>query len=90
MEVSPITRLLPKKKNHKEIRKAVDKVLDSMAVGTRFSGSELPAMCASIEPMCRNTEGETIRRYMRYYRSRHGQIVCVDRANSIYEKVLEE
>ena len=85
---APFCSALPKKKKHKEIRKAVDKILDSMEVGTKFSGSELPMMCAKIEPLCANTEGETIRRYMRYYRDRgRGMIVCVDRANSIYMKV---
>lgn len=87
-ESSPITDSLPKKKFHKEIRIAVDRVLDSMVVGTKFSGSELPGMCAAIEPKCRNTEGETIRRYMRYWRGRgRGKVVCIDRANSIYQKM---
>lgn len=88
---SPIYKGLPKKKNHVEIRKAVDKVLDSMEIGTKFSGSDLPKMCARIEPLCKHTEGETIRRYMRYYRSRgRARIVCVDRNNSIYQKLAVE
>ena len=88
---SPIYAGLPKHKKHVEIRKAVDKVLDSMEIGTKFSGSQLPKMCAAIEPLCKKTEGETIRRYMRYYRSRgRGNIVCIDRTNSIYQKVAME
>lgn len=84
---SPFNSNLPKHKKHKEIRNAVDKVLDSMEIGTKFSGSQLPKMCAAIEPLCKKTEGETIRRYMRYYRDRgRGNIVCIDKANSIYEK----
>ena len=84
---SPFEATLPKHKKHKEIMKAVDKVLDSMEIGTKFSGSQLPKMCAAIEPLCKKTEGETIRRYMRYYRDRgRGNIVCIDKANSIYEK----
>jgi len=90
-KVSPFCSSLPKKKAHKEIRKAVDKILDEMEIGQQFSGSELPIMCAAIEPLCKNTEGETIRRYMRYYRDRgRGNIVCIDRANSIYQKLALE
>lgn len=88
---SPFCRDLPRKKIHKEIRRAVDKVLDSMEIGTKFSGSDLPELCAKIEPLCANTEGETIRRYMRYYRERgRGRIVCIDRLNSIYMKMAKE
>lgn len=88
---SPFCKDLPKKIHHKEIRKAVDKVLDSMEIGTKFSGSDLPELCAKIEPLCANTEGETIRRYMRYYRERgRGRIVCIDRLNSIYMKMAME
>lgn len=84
-------RELPRKKNHKEIRKAVDKILDSMEIGQQFYGSDLPKMCAKIEPLCENTEGETIRRYMRYYRSRgRGRIICIDRQRSIYQKLSME
>ena len=91
MNESPIYSGLPKKKNHKEIRKAVDKVLDSMEYGTKFAGSELPKMCAAIEPKCANTEGETIRRYMRYYRQRgRAEIICIDRLNGIYQKLAKE
>lgn len=90
-ETAPFCKALPKKKIHKEIRKAVDRVLDSMEIGTKFSGSQLPKMCAAIEPLCKRTEGETIRRYMRYWRDRgRGNIVCIDRANSIYQKVAPE
>ncbi len=86
-KLSPFCKELPQKLNHTKIRKAVDKVLDSMEAGTRFSGSELPRMCAAIEPACINTEGETIRRYMRYYRSRgRGGVVCIDRQNGMYMK----
>lgn len=88
---SPFNSNLPKHKRHKEIMKAVNKVLDTMEVGTKFSGSQLPKMCAAIEPLCKRTEGETIRRYLRYYRSRgKGNIVCIDKANSIYEKMAME
>ena len=91
MDNSPFCMTLPKKKCHKEIRKAVDKVLDSMEIGQIFSGSDLPKMCAKIEPLCENTEGETIRRYMRYYRNRgRGQIICIDRQNSIYQKLAND
>ena len=90
-KVSPFCSSLPKKKAHKEIRKAVDKVLDEMEIGQQFSGSELPILCAAIEPLCKNTEGETIRRYMRYYRDRgRGNIVCIDRMNGIYQKLAKE
>ncbi len=86
-EPSPITAVLPKKENHKEIMRAVSKVLTEMEVGTKFSGTDLPRMVAAIEPKCKYTEGETIRRYMRYWRTNgNGKIVCIDRANSIYQK----
>ena len=91
MENAPFCSELPKKKTHKEIRKAVDKILDGMEIGTKFSGSDLPRMCAAIEPLCEHTEGETIRRYMRYYRDRgRGNIVCIDRLNGIYQKLAKE
>lgn len=88
---SPFCRELPKKKSHHEIRKAVDKILDSMESGTKFSGSDLPKMCAEIEPLCANIDGETIRRYMRYYRQRgRAEIICVSRLNGIYIKMAKE
>ena len=88
---APFCRSLPQKKTHKEIRLAVDKVLDSMEIGQKFSGFCLPKMCAEIEPLCKHTEGETIRRYMRYWRDRgRGNIVCIDKANSIYQKIAKE
>ena len=88
---APFCRELPRKPKHTEIRKAVDKVLDSLEIGAKFSGSELPIMCADIEPLCENTEGETIRRYLRYYRERgRGNIVCIDRMNGIYQKLAKE
>lgn len=88
---APFCSELPKKMNHKQIRLAVDKVLDRMEEGTKFSGNDLPKMCAEIEPLCANTEGETIRRYMRYYRSRgRGGVVCIDRQNGIYMKTSIE
>lgn len=90
-KLSPFCKELPQKINHKAIRRAVDKVLDSMEVGTKFSGSELPQLCAQIEPICARTEGETLRRYMRYYRSRgRGGITCIDRQKSIYMKTAVE
>ncbi len=91
VKTAPFCKELPRKPKHTEIRKAVDKVLDSMKVGQKFSGSELPRMCAAIEPLCENTEGETIRRYLRYYRERgRGNIVCIDRMNGIYQKLAKE
>ena len=88
---SPFTSELPRKQNHKEIMRAVCKVLDDMEDGTKFSGSQLPRMVAAIEPKCEHTEGETIRRYMRYWRDRgNGRIVCIDRCNSIYQKMPKE
>ena len=90
-KTAPFCKELPRKPKHTEIRKAVDKVLDAMKVGQKFSGSELPRMCAAIEPLCENTEGETIRRYLRYYRERgRGNIVCIDRLNGIYQKLAKE
>lgn len=90
-KTAPFCMELPRKKLHKEIRKAVDKVLDAMEIGEKFSGSQLPRLCAAIEPKCAGTEGETLRRYMRYYRARgRGKIVCIDRANSIYQKLAKE
>lgn len=88
---APFCKELPKKPKHTEIRKTVDKVLDSMEIGQKFSGSDLPRMCAEIEPLCQNTEGETIRRYMRYWRDRgRGNIICIDRMNGIYQKLAKE
>ena len=90
-KTAPFCRDLPRKPKHKEIRKAVDKILDSMEIGQKFSGSELPELCAKIEPLCAQTEGETIRRYMRYYRDRgRGRIICIDRMNGIYQKLAKE
>lgn len=86
-DIAPFTAGLPKKEKHKEIMKAVRKVLNDMEFGTKFSGSQLPKMVADIEPKCVNTEGETIRRYMRYLREgKDYTIFCVDRNHSIYEK----
>ena len=86
-ETSPFTTELPKKEKHKEIMRAVSKVLNDMDFGTKFSGSQLPRMVAEVEPKCANTEGETIRRYMRFLREgKDYTIFCVDRANSIYQK----
>lgn len=91
METSPFTPDLPKKEKHKYIMRAVRKVLNEMEVGTKFSGSQLPRMVADIEPKCEHTEGETIRRYMRYARNcKNGRIICVDRSNSIYQKMPKE
>ena len=90
-ETSPFTDELPKKKNHKYIMRAVSRGLSEMEVGTRFSGSQLPRMVAEIEPKCEHTEGETIRRYMRYLReSKDYRIICVDRGNSVYQKVAKQ
>ena len=87
METSPFTPDLPKKEKHKYIMRAVRKVLNEMEVGTKFSGSQLPRMVADIEPKCEHTEGETIRRYMRYLREgKDYEIFCIDRNNSIYQK----
>ena len=91
METSPFCDALPKKEKHKYIMRAVRKVLNEMEVGTKFSGSQLPKMVADIEPKCEHTEGETIRRYMRYARNcKNGKIICIDRCNSIYQKMPEE
>lgn len=90
-ETSPFTDALPKKSKHKYIMSAVSRVLSEMEAGTRFSGSQLPRMVAAIEPKCEGTEGETIRRYMRYLRDgKDYKVVCVDRANSIYQKLAKE
>ena len=89
-DTSPFTGELPKKKNHKYIMSAVSRVLSEMEMGTRFSGAQLPRMVAAIEPKCESTEGETIRRYMRYLRDdKDYKVICVDRANSIYQKVAK-
>ena len=86
-KTAPFCKDLPRKLRHKEIRKAVDKVLDSMEDGHIFSGTDLPMMCTEIEPLCKNIEGETIRRYLRYYRERgRGQVICIDKQNGIYQK----
>ena len=86
-DTAPFAAELPKKEKHKEIMKAVRKILNDMEFGTKFSGSQLPKMVADIEPKCANTEGETIRRYMRYLREgKDYTIFCVDRNHSIYEK----
>lgn len=87
METAPFTTELPKKSKHKEIMQAVSKILNEMEFGEKFSGSQLPKLVAEIEPKCADTEGETIRRYMRYLREgKDYTIFCVDRANSIYQK----
>lgn len=91
METSPFTTELPKKEKHKEIMRAVSKVLNDMDFGTKFSGSQLPKLVAEVEPKCANTEGETIRRYMRYLRDgKDYTIFCVDRNHSIYQKQYKE
>lgn len=91
METSPFCDTLPKKEKHKYIMHAVSEVLNAMEVGTKFSGSQLPRMVSDIEPKCKGTEGETIRRYMRYLREgKNYRIVCVDRISSIYQKQAKE
>lgn len=91
METAPFCKELPKKEKHTYIMDAVSEVLNSMEVGTKFSGSQLPRMVTEIEPKCKDTEGETIRRYMRYLRDgKNYRVVCVDRANSIYQKMAKE
>lgn len=90
METPPFTPDLPKKEKHKYIMRAVCKVLDDMEVGTKFSGSQLPKFVSEIDAKCSHTEGETLRRYMRYLRNgKDFKIICIDRANSIYQKVAK-
>lgn len=90
MEMSPFCDTLPKKERHKYIMHAVSEVLNAMEVGTKFSGSQLLKFVSEIDAKCSHTEGETLRRYMRYLRNgKDFKIICIDRANSIYQKVAK-
>lgn len=88
MEKSPIFEGLPKKKCHKEIRLAVCKAIDSFEVGQKFNGKMIQKKASEFYPEIKKTYLETIMRYMRMYRRE--ECVCVDRANSIYQKMAKE
>lgn len=88
MEKSPIFEGLPKKKQHKEIRIAVCKAIDSFEVGQKFNGKMIQKKAAEFYPGIKKTYLETIMRYMRMYRRE--ECVCIDRANSIYQKRVKE
>lgn len=87
-KVSPIYSELPKKKNHKEIRIAVCKAIDSFEVGTKITGEMIQEKAAEYFPEVSSKHLETVMRYMRKYRRE--ECVCVDRYNSIYEKRAKE
>lgn len=88
MNNSPIFNELPKKKNHKEIRIAVCKAIDSFEEGKKFSGEMIQEKAAEFFPEISNKHLETIMRYMRKYRRE--ECICVDRYNSIYQKKSKE
>lgn len=50
MEKSPIFKGLPKKKQHKEIRIAVCKAIDSFEVGQKFNGKMIQKKAAEFYP----------------------------------------
>ena len=79
---------LPRKKNHKEIRIAVCKAIDSFEDGQKFSGEMIQERAAQFYPECAGKYLETIMRYMRKYRRE--ECVCVDRYNSIYQKMPKQ
>lgn len=91
-EMSPFCETLPKKKRHKEIQRAVGKVLANIEVGKVFSGyTDFPRWCAEAEPLCKAVDGETLRRYLRYFRQRKlANIVCIDKQNGLYKKLSKE
>ena len=88
MEKSPIYEGLPKKKKHKEIRIAVCKAIDSFEDGEKFNGKMIQSKAAEFYPGIKEAYLETIMRYMRMYR--RDVCVCVDRCNSIYQKMPKE
>ncbi len=88
MNSSPIFEGLPKKQKHKEIRIAVCKAIDSFEVGQKFNGKMIQEKAAEFYPEIKNKYLETIMRYMRMYR--RDVCVCIDRANSIYQKKAKE
>ena len=75
---------LPKKKNHKEIRIAICKAIDSFEVGEKITGEMIQNKASEYFPEIKNKHLETVMRYMRKYR--RDNCICVDRYNSIYEK----
>ena len=85
---SPIYSELPKKKQHKEIRIAVCKAIDSFDDGEKITGEMIQAKAAEFFPEINNKHLETIMRYMRKYR--RDECVCIDRYNSIYQKRSRE
>lgn len=88
MESSLIFDNLPKKKCHKEIRIAVCKAIDSFEIGQKFNGKMIQEKAAEFYPEIKNKYLETIMRYMRKYRRE--ECVCIDRSNSIYQKMAKE
>ena len=88
MKSSVFCEGLPKKKNHKEIRIAVCKAIDSFEPGTKITGEMIQAKAAEFYPEIANKHLDTVMRYMRMYRRE--ECICIDRYNSIYEKRLKE
>lgn len=86
MAQSPIYRNLPKKEHHKELRIAVSKVLDDMEPGTEFSSVDLYEKVQQLWPG--KYFLDTVMRYARMYR--RTKYICIDRANSIYQRVINE
>lgn len=79
---------LPKKKQHKEIRIAVCKAIDSFSDGQKITAEMIQSKASEFFPEVSNKHLETIMRYMRKYRRE--QCVCIDRYNAIYEKRSKE
>lgn len=87
-KTAPFTDTLPRKKNHKEIRIAVCKAIDSFEDGKKITAEMIQDKAAEFFPEIRQKHLETVMRYMRAYR--RNECVCIDRRNSIYEKRAKE
>lgn len=75
---------LPKKKNHKELRIAVCKAVDSFDDGAKISAEMIQDRAAVFFPDASLKHLDTIMRYVRMYRRE--EVVCIDRHNSLYQK----
>lgn len=75
---------LPKKSNHKELKIAVCKAVDSYDDGDIITPEMLQKKVISFYPDANKTFLETIMRYVRKYRREN--VICFDKRNSLYRK----